>query len=193
MKKVLFLSLGMILMLTGCGAGATNTMSCSYEVKNGTLTTKTKYDVNYEGKEIKKVRITYDYKQNTVNDTDGDGKKDIDGVGTGTDGTTNDTQKDNDGIIDGVIGSAIDKVIQGTSAVILDVAGIKSRHATVQSTYGNIAGFSVQNTTDTDNNYIVNYLIDYDKISDTDLNTLNLSRDINTFRDNYTKQGYTCK
>ena len=35
MKKVLFLSLGMILMLTGCGAGATNTMSCSYEVKNG--------------------------------------------------------------------------------------------------------------------------------------------------------------
>lgn len=114
-------------------------------------------------------------------------------MGTGTDGTTNDTQKDNDGIIDGVIGSAIDKVIQGTSAVILDVAGIKSRHATVQSTYGNIAGFSVQNTTDTDNNYIVNYLIDYDKISDTDLNTLNLSRDINTFRDNYTKQGYTCK
>ena len=56
MKKVLFLSLGMILMLTGCGAGATNTMSCSYEVKNGTLTTKTKYDVDYEGKEIKKVR-----------------------------------------------------------------------------------------------------------------------------------------
>lgn len=193
MKKILFLSLGCILMLTGCGAGKTNTMSCTYEVKSGTLTTKTKYDVDYEDKEIKKIRITYNYNQDIVNDTDGDGLDDIDGVGTGTDGTTNDTQKDNDGIIDGVVGNAIDKIIKGTTDVILDVAGIKSRHATVQSTYGNIAGFSVQNTTDTDNNYMVNYVIDYDKLTDDDLSTLNLSRDIDIFRDNYTKQGYTCK
>ena len=74
----------------------------------------------------------------------------------------------------------------------MDVAGLKDRHATVQNRYGNIAGFSVQNTTDTDNNYMVTYVIDYDTISDTDLGTLNLSRNIDTLRDNYTKQGYTC-
>lgn len=192
MKKALCFSLLGILVLTGCGAGATDTMSCTYENTNGTLTTKTKYDVDYEGKEVKKVRITYDYKQDNTTDTDNDGKKDIPGVGTGTDGTTNDTQKNDDGIIDGVIGSAIDQIIGGVTDTILDVAGLKDRHTTVQNRYGNIAGFSVQNTTDTDNNYMVTYVIDYDTISDNDLGTLNLSRNIDTLRDNYTKQGYTC-
>lgn len=193
MKKILMLSLVSIVMLTGCGAGKTQTMSCSYENSSGNVTTKTKYDVDYEDKEVKKVRITYDYKQDIVNDVDNDGKKDVDGVGTGTDGTTSDTQHDNDGIVDGVIGNAIDKVINGATDVILDVAGLRERHRTVQNTYGNITGFSVQNTTDTDDNYKVTYVIDYDTISDTDLNRLNLSRDIDNFRDTYTSQGYTCK
>lgn len=192
MKKFLVLSLLCVLVLTGCGAGATQTMSCTYENTVGTLTTKTTYAVDYEGKEVKKVRITYDYKQDTITDTDNDGKDDIDGVGTGTDGTTNDTQKDNDGIVDGIVGSAIDTIIGGVTDTILDIAGLKERHATVQNRYGNIQGFSVQNTTDTDNNYKVTYVIDYDTITDTDLNTLNLSRDIDTLRDNYTTQGYTC-
>lgn len=192
MKKFLVLSLLCVLVLTGCGAGATETMSCTYENTTGTLTTKTTYAVDYEGKEVKKVRITYDYKQDTITDTDNDGKDDIDGVGTGTDGTTNDTQKDNDGIVDGIVGSAIDTIIGGVTDTILDIAGLKERHATVQNRYGNIQGFSVQNTTDTDNNYKVTYMIDYDTITDTDLNTLNLSRDIDTLRDNYTTQGYTC-
>ena len=193
MKKFLVLSLVFTLMLTGCGAGKTKTMSCSYETNNNNVATKMKYDIDYEGKDIKKVRITYDYKQNIVTDNDNDGKNYIDGVGTGTDGTTNDTQRDNDGIIDGVVGNAIDKVIGGVTDVILDVSGLRERHRTVQNTYANMKGFSVQNTTDTDNNYMVTYVIDYDTISDTDLQTLNLSRDIDTFRDTYTSQGYTCK
>lgn len=193
MKKLLILSLVSIMMLTGCGAGKTETMSCSYENMAGNVTTMTKYDVDYEGKEVKKVRITYDYKQELIDDTDNDGMKDTDGVGTGTDGTTSDTQHDKDGVVDGVVGNAIDKVIHGATDVILDVAGLRERHRTVQNTYGNINGFSVQNTTDTDNNYKVTYVIDYDTISDTDLNSLNLARDIDRFRDTYTSQGFTCK
>lgn len=193
MKKMLFLSGVMIFLLTGCGVGATKTMSCSYNTSRNDLTTKTTYDVDYEGTEVKKVRITYNYHQDVMNDTDGDGKNDIDGVGTGTDGTTNDTQIDNDGIIDGVIGSAIDSIVNGVADVILDISGIRDRHNNVLNTYGNMPGFSVQNTTDnTDNNYMVTYVIDYDTISDNDLATLNLSRNINTLRTNYTNQGFTC-
>ena len=193
MKKMLFLSGVMIFLLTGCGVGATKTMSCSYNTSRNDLTTKTTYDVDYEGTEVKKVRITYNYHQDVMNDTDGDGKNDIDGVGTGTDGTTNDTQIDNDGIIDGVIGSAIDSIVSGVADVILDISGIRDRHNNVLNTYGNMSGFSVQNTTDnTDNSYMITYVIDYDTISDNDLVTLNLSRNINTLRTNYTNQGFTC-
>ena len=193
MKKMLILSGLFLFMLTGCGAGATNTMSCSYHTKNNNLDSKITYNVDYENEEVKKIRITYDYHQDVINDTDGDGKNDIDGVGTGTDGTTNDTQLDNDGIIDGVIGSAIDSIVSGVADVILDVAGIRDRHANVLNTYGNIPGFSVQNTMDNnDNDYKVTYIIDYDSISDNDLTTLNLSRNINTLRTNYKNQGFTC-
>ncbi len=192
MKKFIILSLGIIFILTGCGVGATNTMSCTYKNTAGNITTNMKYDVDYQDKEVKKVRITYDYMQDNTKDTDNDGKKDIPGVGTGTDGTTNDTQDNKDGIVDGVIGNVIDKIVGGVTDTILDIAGLKSRHQTVQEQYGNIKGFSVQNTTDTDNNYRVTYVIDFDTISDTDLASFNLSRNIDTLRDNYTTQGYTC-
>ena len=214
MKKIIFLSLLFFFTLTGCGAGATETMSCSYETKNGNITTKMKYDIDHEDKEVKKVRITYDYTQdentsnngtnnttngttnNTTNDTNKNKDTDndmLDGVGTGTDGTTNDTQKDKDGIIDGVIGNGIDAIVGSVTDVILDLSGLKERHANVQGTYGNMTGFSVQNTTDTDNNYKVTYVIDFDTISDDDLKKLNLSRDIDTLKNNYISQGYTCK
>lgn len=193
MKKVLFLSSILIFMLTGCGAGATKTMNCTYETKYNNIATKTSYDVDYEDTEVKKVRITYNYHQDIINDTDGDGNDDIPGVGTGTDGTTNDTQTDEDGIIDGVVGSAIDSIIGGVTDTILDISGIRDRHANVLNTYGNIPGFSVQNTMDnTDNDYMVTYVIDYDTISDNDLISLNLSRDIDTLRSNYATQGFTC-
>ena len=134
--------------------------------------------------------------QNNVTGTSSTKKGNIhmitDGVGTGTDGTTNDTQQDNDGIVDGVVGNAIDSIVGGVTDVILDIAGIRDRHTTVQNRYANMNGFSIQNTTDTDNNYRVTYVIDYDTISDNDLSNLNLSRDINTLRDTYTSQGFSC-
>ena len=116
-----------------------------------------------------------------------------DGVGTGTDGTTNDSNIDDDGIVDGIVGNAIDSIVGGVTSVILDAAGLRDRHATVQNTYGNVAGFSAQNTNDVDNNYKVTYVIDYDTISDADLATFNFSRDLDTMRNNYVNQGFTCK
>lgn len=116
-----------------------------------------------------------------------------DGVGTGTDGTTSDSNMDNDGIVDGVVGSAIDTIVGGVTGIILDAAGLRDRHATVQNTYGNITGFSVQNTNDANNNYKVTYVIDYDTISDNDLATFNLTRNLDDMRNNYVNQGFTCK
>ena len=127
-----------------------------------------------------------------TNDSNGNNMQ-TDGVGTGTDGTTNDSNIDDDGIVDGVVGSAIDTIVGGVTSVILDAAGLRDRHSTVQNTYGNVAGFSVQNTNDVNNNYRVTYVIDYDTISDNDLATFNFSRDLNTMRNNYVNQGFTCK
>ena len=192
MKKLIVLLGICVFMLTGCGMGATKTMSCTYRNTGTYLTTKMTYSIDYQGTEVKKLRVTYDYHQDNM-DTNGGIIANMDGVGTGTDGTTNDTYPDNDGIIDGIVGSAIDSVINGVTSTILDIAGIRDRHANVQNTYGNINGFSVQNTNDiTDNDYRVTYVIDYDTISDADLATLNLSRDIDTLRSNYTNQGFTC-
>lgn len=207
MKKIFILSFASILLLTGCGA--TETLSCTYKNTNNNVTTKVSYNIDHEQDEIKKVRITYDYdfdndnmnNNNTNNNgtngnnngTNTNNNNGFDGVGTGTDGTTNDTQQDDDGIIDGIVGSAIDTIVGGVTGIILDSAGIRDRHATVQNTYGNITGFSVQNTNDVDNNYKVTYVIDYDTISNDDLARFNLSRDLDTMRDNYVNQGFTCK
>ena len=131
------------------------------------------------------------YKYNQLNTIDEN--QDMDGVGTGTDGTTNDTQLDNDGIIDGVVGSTLDSIINGVTDVILDISGIRDRHTNIQNTYANTPGFSVQNVNDVDNTYTVSYVIDYDTITDNDLAGLNLSRNIDVLRSNYTTQGFTCK
>ena len=192
MKKIIYALVISTFMLTGCGAGATNTMSCTYENSTSNMSSRMAYNIDYQGNEVKKIRVTYKYHSDAV-DTGDDDDNQTDGVGTGTDGTTNDTQIDNDGIIDGVIGSAIDTAINGVTSTILDIAGIRNRHANVQNMYGNMTGFSVQNTNDvTDNDYTVTYVIDYDSISDDDLSTLNLTRDINTLRSNYINQGFTC-
>lgn len=187
MKKIIFFAFG-ILLLTGCDVGATDTLSCNFVNTTGALTTRISYDIDHEDENIKKVRITYNYNQNTGNPA-----PQTDGVGTGTDGTTNDTAPDNDGIIDGVVGNTLNDIIGGMTDVILDVSGVRDRHNTVQGTYGGVTGFSVGNTTDVDNNYKVTYVVDYDSISDTDLANLNLSRDFDTLRDNYVSQGFTCK
>lgn len=259
MKKLFVLSFASILLLTGCGA--TETMSCSYSTDANNGSTKVTYDIDHEGDEIKKVRITYNYdfdnnngdngnngttnngdntdtnvgdndnaegvftdegtgvvdgstdtnnsgnnnntntgnnttrntNDNTNNNTNGNDKNHTDGVGTGTDGTTNDTHIDDDGVVDGIVGSAIDTIVGGVTGIILDSAGLRDRHATVQNTYGNVNGFSVQNTNDANNNYKVTYVIDYDTISDTDLTTFNLTRNLDDMRTNYVNQGFTCK
>ena len=215
MKKLLVVSLLSIIMLTGCGA--TETLSCSYKTDYNNGSAKINYDIDHERNEIKKIRITYnyDFNDNTSNNensrtiindnnnvtddtTAGENysranENQIDGVGTGTDGTTNDTQIDNDGIVDGVVGSVIDTIVGGVTGIILDAAGLRDRHAMVQNTYGNINGFSVQNTDDTNNNYSVTYVIDYDSISDDDLKSFNLSKSLDELRNNYVNQGFTCK
>ena len=207
MKKYFILAIFGVFMLTGCDIGTTKTMSCTYKNTSGNLTSKMTYKIDHQGNDVKKVRISYDYHMdentemnntgtnNSTNDnsSNNNNTNQMDGIGTGTDGTTNDTQADNDGIIDGVVGSAIDSVIKGVTDTILDISGLRDRHANVQNMYGNINGFSVQNTSDTtDNNYHVTYVIDFDTISDNDLNTLNLSKDFDTLKRNYTSQGFTC-
>ena len=185
MKKKLCLSLVTILLLTGCDFSKTKTLSCNLENYKNNVTTKVNYDIDHEGEEIKKIRITYDYINNNSMPQDG--------IGTGTDGTTNDTIINEDGIIDGKIGEVLNKMIKGMSDIILDVSGLKDRHAMIQNNFNGINGFTVQNITDEDNNYKVTYIIDYDNISDTDLTRLNLSRNLTIQKDNYTMQGFTCQ
>lgn len=270
MKKLFVLSFTSMLLLTGCGA--TETLSCTYKADADNGTTEVKYDIDHEGNEIKKVRITYNYdfdntntdnnttagnangnndtntgagnntrvagdnmtgtvdntdtntdtaitddttnnandtttnnnmtgttgrnNNNTTNNnatTNNNSNNQMDGVGTGTDGTTNDTQQDDDGVVDGVVGSAIDTIVGTVTSIILDSAGLRDRHANVQNTYGNVNGFSVQNTSDTNNKYSVTYVIDYDTISDNDLASFNLVRDLDDMKNTYVNQGFTCK
>ena len=197
MKKMFILSFASVMLLTGCGA--TETLSCSYQNTATDMTTKINYDIDHEGDEVKKVRITYNYDFNNTNDNttgtarDNTNANQTDGVGTGTDGTTNDTQIDDDGIVDGVVGNVIDTIVGGVTGTILDAAGLRDRHNTVQNTYGNVNGFSVQNTNDANDNYRVTYVIDYDTITDDDLTRFNLSRELDDLRTTYVNQGFTCK
>lgn len=190
MKKIIMLS-SLLVVLTACSLTKTKTLSCNYTNTYNGLTSNITYDIDHEGDEVKKVRITYDYMQNTTTGTDG-ATGNMDGVGTGTDGTTNDTQPDNDGIVDGIVGSAFDSVINGVTSTILDISGLRSRHTMIQDQYSNMNGFSYQNTTDMDNNYAVTYVIDFDNMTDNDITGLNFDRDLATLRTTYTNQGFTC-
>lgn len=187
MKKIVFLSIISIFLISGCsGTSAMETMNCEYQSTSGNVITRINYDIDHQEDNIKKARITYEY--NTIMPDSA-----VDGVGTGTDGTTSDTQIDEDGIIDGIVGETLEDIIKDMSNMILDVAGIKDRHNYIQNNYGNIPGFNVGTTEDGDSNYKVTYVIDYDAISDTDLTSFGLSRDLNSLRNNYVNQGYTCK
>lgn len=205
MKKIIMLS-SLLVVLSACSLSKTKTLSCSYtNITNG-LTSNITYNIDHEGDEVKKIRVMYDYKQDTVDTTDNmngtnatDGENamnnttgNMDGVGTGTDGTTNDTQPDDDGIVDGIVGSTFDSIINGVTGTILDISGLRSRHTMIQDEYANTNGFSYQNTTDTDNNYSVTYVIDFDNMTDEDINGMAFNRDLATLRTTYTNQGFTC-
>lgn len=186
MKKIILIS-SLLVILSACSLAKTKTLSCTYTNLTNGLTSNITYSIDHEGDEVKKIRVMYDYKQDILgNNTD------IDGVGTGTDGTTNDTQPDNDGIVDGVVGSAFDTLVNGVTSTILDISGLRSRHKMIQDEYANTNGFSVLNTTDTDNNYSVTYVIDFDNMTDTDISGMNFNRDLTTLKTTYTNQGFTC-
>ena len=170
----------------GCGKDESDmSLNCYYQNTFNNIMTKTTYNIDYRDNFIKKIRITYTYRQDDQN---------IDGVGTGTDGTTDDTNSEENQIVDGVLGNAIDNIINDITDTILDIAQIKERHIVVQNTYGNLPGFAIQNTSDDDNNdYTVTYVINSDDMSDMDLESMNISRNFNTFKNTLVQNGYICE
>ena len=199
MKK-LILCLGIIALLTGCGKEE-KMMTCTNETTTNGLTSGTEYLVTYTDDEVSHVRITYNYNQDTHTD----------GVGTGTDGTTEDGKEDNttddedktDGVIennnednneivDGIVGDTADMLIGGMYNTILDISGLKDRHTNDMNTT-NIEGFTSSVEDNTNSSYKVVYNLDLTKISDEDINRFNVDRSYQTLRDNYTNQGLTCK
>lgn len=180
MKKVLLI-IAVIAVLSGCTAN-TKTLTCTSETKSGNITSKTKYMIDYDGNDVKKLTATYDYKDNHT-----------DGVGTGTDGTTSDKDPDSNGIVDGVVGEALDDVVTGVTDTILDISGIKTRHNTRFGSYTNTEGFTIKIDNDNDNDYTVTYTYDLTKLTDTDITNFGISRDFNTLKKTYTDRGLTCK
>jgi len=181
MKKALLI-IAVIAVLSGCGTN--DTLTCTTSNRIGNLTSTSTYMVEYSGNDVKMLTVTYDYKDNHV-----------DGVGTGTDGTTNDdeTDTDDDGIIDGVVGEALDDVVSGVTDGILDMAGIRTRHNTRFGTYTNTEGFTTKVDRDNDTDYKVTYTYNLEKLSDDDLSNFGISRDFKTLRSGYTDRGMTCK
>lgn len=181
MKKALLI-IAVIVVLSGCGT--TETLTCTSSNTVGTLTSNTTYMVEYQGNNVQMVTVTYDYRDNHV-----------DGVGTGTDGTTDDdeTDTDDDGIVDGVVGEALDDVVTGITDGILDIAGIRTRHNTRFGSYTNTDGFTTMIDSDSDTDYKVTYTYDLNKLSDSDITNFGISRDLDTIRTNYIDRGLTCK
>ncbi len=179
MKKIILLAL-IIAVLSGCGTN--DKITCTNTNTVGNLTSSTKYAIDYRNNEIKKIILTYDYKET---------KKD--GVETGTDGTTSDEDNTGDGIIGGVAGKALDDVIDTTTDGILDIAGIKTRHNSRFGTYTNINGFTSDVNIDNAENYKITYTYDLTKLSDTDITTLGIDRDYTAYKNTLTNRGLTCK
>lgn len=179
MKKALLI-IAVIAVLSGCGSN--DTLTCTTSNTVGDFTSNTTYMVEYKNNDVKMLSVTYDYRDDHV-----------DGVGTGTDGTTNDTDTDDNGIIDGVVGEALDDVVTGITDGILDMAGIRTRHNTRFGSFTNTEGFTTKIDNDNDTDYRVTYIYDLNKLTDTDITTFGISRDFETLRTSYTNRGMTCK
>lgn len=187
MKKIL-ICLGLMILVSGCGE-TTNSLQCNRTTTTNGLTTNVTYDIDYLEDDVKYVTITYNYKQDE-NTT----KKDLDGVGTGTDGTTqDDNTKEKDGIVDGVVGNAIDEGINTVTDTILDIAGIRKNYENQIATYDDIEGLEYKIDDSKDTEYTVVYKIDFNKIKDSDLARFNIDRKFTTTKTTYENQGYTCK
>lgn len=196
MKKLL-MALAILFVISGCGENA-KMMSCKSTTTANGVSTDTTYDIDYVGDEVKYVTITYDYNQDT-SEIDDNNANDIDGVNSDTDGLEEDNDKsrnvdtDAEDVVDGVVGEAIDDTVDGVRETILDIAGIKNRYENQLSTYDNIEGFSYDVDIDSNTQYKVTYKIDMDKISDSDLATFNIGRNVSDIRDSYEGLGYSCK
>lgn len=181
MKKI-FLCIGIIILLSGCG-NEEMMITCTSENTYNGLTSGTEYLITYQDDDVRHVTITYNYNQ----------ENHIDGVNTGTDGTTEDENvNDNNEIIDGVVGDTVDDIIGGVYNTILDLSGLKNRH-TNQINNTNIEGFTSKVENNTNTSYKVIYDLDLTKISDENISRFNVDRSYETLIDNYTNQGLTCK
>lgn len=182
MKKII-LCIGMVALLSGCGEEEEMMMTCTTETNTSGLNSNTEYLVTYVDDEVRNVKITYNYNQDTQTD----------GVGTGTDGTTEDDDPINDDtIVDGVVGEVADDIIGAMYTTILDISGLRDKH-TNQMNNTNIAGFTSKVENDTNTSYRVVYNLDLTKITDTDIGRFNVDRSYTTLKKNYTDQGLTCK
>jgi len=181
MKKILLI-FGIVILLSGC-SDEEKMMTCTRKNTYNGLTNTTEYLVTYTDDEVKSVKITYNYNQ----------ENHTDGVGTGTDGTTEDKDiRDDNNIVDGVVGDTIDDIIGGIYNTVLDLSGIKDRH-TNQINNTDIEGFTTSVLDNTNTSYRVVYNLDLNKISDNDIDRFNVDRSYTTLRNNYTNQGLTCK
>lgn len=179
MKRIL-LFFGIVTLLTGCGNEEDMmTMTCTRENTYNGLTSNTQYLITYNDDEVSNVKITYNYNQDTHTD----------GVGTGTDGTTEDDDRNEN---DGIVGGVTEDIIGGIYNTILDLSGLKDRH-TNQINNTNIEGFTSTVEDNTNNSYKVIYNLDLTKISDDDIGRFNVDRSYQTLKSNYTNQGLTCK
>lgn len=189
MKKIL-IGLSLLFMLAGCDGDTKNLMCTSTNMNNG-LTTKTSYNIDYVGEDVKYVTITYDYNQDNTDTND------MDGVNSDTHGLeeddNNNNNLDSDEVVDGIVGDVIDETVEGVTETILDIAGIRNRFENQLGIYDDIEGFSYEVDQDTNNNYRIIYKIDMEKINDSDLATFNVTRNFSDIRTNYEDQGYTCK
>ena len=181
MKKIIFI-IAVISILSGCGT--TDSLVCTDKNTIGSISSNTTYKIDYRDNAVKKLTVTYEYN---------DGH--IDGVGTGTDGTTQDSDVlgETDGVIDGVVGEALDDVVTGVTDTILDLADIRTRHNNKFGTYTNTPGFMMSVDTDNDDDYKVTYTYDFNKLSDTDIVSFGISSNFENLKNTYTSRGLICE
>lgn len=181
MKKALLI-IAVIVVLSGCGTN--DSLTCTTENTLGNVSSSTTYKINYRDNDVKMMTITYEYKNSHT-----------DGVGTGTDGTTEDGDNigDTDGVIDGVVGEALDDVVTGVTNTILELSNIRTMHNNKFGIYTNTDGFTTSIDMDDDENYKVTYTYDFSKLSDDDISTFGISRNFDTMQSRYTSRGLTCR
>ena len=188
-RLVLFMCL--IIILSGCGTKDMKMTTCTTDITTNGITNKMSYNIDYDkDNKVRKVVITYDY--NKPVDAD---ENHIDGVGTGTDGSTTDkdTNNENPEVVDGVVGKAIDTIVGETVDTIYDISDLSDSHKLAQSRYDDIDGITYDVVTTSATQYKVVYTIDMDKLSDNNLVLFNLDRNYTTLKNSYINSGLTCK